>query len=324
MPLARQRQWHAQSQQRALTEFRLAREACPPGIYLAVNPNDFASWNGVLFVRRGPYSSAVLRFQASFPQRYPDVAPLVLFTTDVFHPLVTPLTTYTYTTGSSAADPVSATDEERLPPGGLSMRRRFPRWFENGQIKSPTSPNGHEGIVSPSEKDSIKRNSWSSPSPHVSSKGHSRKSQSFHIPPPRDDDDHLEPSTPNHSIVEVLHYIKEAFEDEQCLDGLPLEAAGNPGAWHAWCAHRRKHLASGRDSRNGTPVKGGDSGKKEKRGAGWNWDGIWADRAKKAILASQSDATLFGNTESEELIHFLDIDPEQLELAKTDVLGSVS
>ena len=322
MSLVRQRQWHVQSQQRALTEFRLARQICPPGIYLAVNPNNFASWNGVFFVRRGPYSSAILRFQISFPERYPDVAPLVLFTTDVFHPLVTPLTTYTYTTGSSAADPVSATDEERLAPGGLSMRHHFPRWFEIGQLKSPISPNDRDGVGSP--KDSNKRNSWSSSSPRVPSKGHSRKSQSFHIPPPRDDDDHSEPAQPSLSIVEVLHYIKQAFEDEKGLDNLPLEAAGNPGAWHAWRAHRRKHLTFGKDSRNGTPVKGGDSGKKEKRGTGWNWDGIWVDRAKKAIQASQSDATLFGNTESEELIHFLDIEPETLESVKKDALSNAS
>ena len=319
MPVVRQRQWHAQSQQRAITDFRLARHACPPGMYLAVAPNDFTTWNGVLFVRKGPYLSAILRFQVLLPGRYPDVAPLVVFTSDVFHPLVTSLTTYTYTTGSSAADPVSATDVERLPPGGLSVRHRFHRWFEHAP-QSPTSPVANGSVASPNGRNSIKRNSWDLPSPRTASKGHSRKFQSFHIPPPREDDDST-PSEPNYSIIEVLRYVKQVFEDEKCLDDLPLEAVGNPGAWHAWRAHRRKHLKMDKvESQQNTPQKPSNVSGRTRQGGGWNWDGVWADRAKKAIQASQSDATLFGNVDSEELIHFLDLDDEGIESAKRKVL----
>ena len=316
MPLARRRQWRAQNQQRALTEFGLARQALPQSIYLAVTPNDFAAWNGILFVRKGPYSSAILKFWISLPDRYPDGAPLVVFSTDVFHPLVTPLTTYTYTTGSSATDPVSATDEERLPPGGLSMSYHFPRWFEHA--RSPSSPMFRNGVLLPNGTNRSKRSSWDSSSPRGALKGHSRKSQSFHIPPPREDDDSTTPSEPSHNIVEVLRYIKRAFEDEKCLDNLPLEAAGNPGAWHAWRSYRKRHLTK-TDLDTNTPTKVGNT-VAEKRGRGWNWDGIWADRAKKAILASQSDATLFGDIESEELLHFLDIDEELLKSHKSKIL----
>ena len=321
MSLVRQRQWHAQSQQRALTEFRLVKQACPPGLYLAAVPGNFALWNGVLFVRKGPYSSAILRFEISIPDRYPSVPPLVLFSSDVFHPLVTPLTTYTYTTGSSAADPVSATDEERLSPGGLSLRHRFPQWFQGSAPQSPSSPapNGLGSIVNGT--DSSKRNSWDSPSPRMPAKSHSRKSKSFHIPPPKDEDDSTS-KEPMYSIVEVLRYVKQAFEDEQCLDSVPLNAAGNPGAWHAWRAHRRRHLAKS-ESRNSTPQKGATVSRPTGQG-GWNWDGVWTDRAKKAIRASQTDATLFGNIDSDELIHFLDIDDETVQSSKWDIWESVT
>ena len=322
MPLARQRQWQSQCQQRALIEFRLVEKVCPRGLYLTVNQNDFTSWNGVFFVRKGPYCSAILRFQIIFPSRYPELAPLVTFNTDVFHPLVTPLTTYTYTTGSSAADPVSATDEERLPPGGLSMRHRFPQWFENGLVRSPLSPEHFGAARLPNGQDRNKRSSWGSPSPRPAAKSHSRKFQSFHIPPPKDEEE-SQPSELRYSIVEVLRYIKQVFEDESYLDSVPLEGAGNPGAWHAWRAHRSKSLASAKAaSRTNTPRKGVEVTGRAQQGGGWNWDGVWADRAKKAIQASQSDGTLFGNVDSEELIHFLDVDGEIIDKAKGNILES--
>jgi hypothetical protein len=105
---------------------------------MSLTPGDPTIWTGVLFVQNGPYASAILRFQIRFPTSYPDVPPVVIFTTDIFHPLLVPLTTYTFTTGSSSEDPVSARDEERLPPGGFSLRHGFPRWFVRAQ-RSVTS-----------------------------------------------------------------------------------------------------------------------------------------------------------------------------------------
>src|SRR5436190_18841862 len=87
----------------------------------------------------GPYASAILRFQVRFPPSYPDLPPLVTFNTDIFHPLLVPLTTYTFTTGSSDTDTVSATDEERLPPGGFSLRHGFPHWFGRARRSATNS-----------------------------------------------------------------------------------------------------------------------------------------------------------------------------------------
>lgn len=80
-------------------------------------------------LRIGPYASAVLRFNITYPEDYPERPPVITFATDIFHPSVTPLTTYTYTTIDSGAETVSAADEDRLPPGGLSLRHGFPKWF---------------------------------------------------------------------------------------------------------------------------------------------------------------------------------------------------
>src|ERR1700761_791163 len=86
--------------------------------------------------RPGPYATAILRFQISFPPTYPSLPPLVTFSTDIFHPLITPLTTYMYTTDIQDSGTVSATDAERLPPGGFSLRDGFPCWFGRGARRS--------------------------------------------------------------------------------------------------------------------------------------------------------------------------------------------
>lgn len=91
-------------------------------------------------------------------------------------------------------------------------------------------------------------------------------------------------------VVSLLDYIRSTFDDEAVLDSLPLDAAGNPGAWHAWKAHRRTDSASG----PGTPNK---RGAPQARLPGeWNWEGVWAKRVQSGIQASQSDAALFAST----------------------------
>ncbi|KAF8707601.1 Ubiquitin-conjugating enzyme E2, partial [Rhizoctonia solani] len=45
-------------------------------------------WNGMLFIHQGYYRSAIFRFKITFPSDYPARPPVVQFTTDVYHPLV--------------------------------------------------------------------------------------------------------------------------------------------------------------------------------------------------------------------------------------------
>ena len=88
-------------------------------------------------------------------------------------------------------------------------------------------------------------------------------------------------------ISEVLEYMKQAFDDETALDTLPLEAAGNSGAWKAWRAYRR---SSGMDNRLADSVP---SLYKQDE---WSWDGVWEERVRKGIDASIAESTLYGGS----------------------------
>lgn len=247
-------------------------------------------WSGILFVREGmcnlampltlkdadrysgPYSSAVLRFEISFPDRYPELPPLIIFTSDIFHPLLVPLTTYTFSTSlPDASGTVSASDEDRLPPGAFSLRYGFPHWFARQKSKS--------GRGDPFLRTAVDER------PHTAAVA-------------SDDRENLQPlelDTARAVIVQVLKHIKAAFEDAALLDRLPLEAAGNPSAWHAWRAHRGlvKPQPRARSPANGSADEPPAS---PKHPGEWNWEGVWESRVSDGIDASISEASLFGSS----------------------------
>lgn len=241
----------------------------------------------------GPYATAVLRFYISFSDTYPALPPLVTFSTDIFHPLITPLTTYMYTTDIQEGGTVSATDEERLPPGGFSLRHGFPGWFGRGSKRHTARQNASVLQTPPRSsramgtggRDSISSTpnskiaaSEGSPSPvgrdagtgGTAGSSGSTGSKSF-----------LDVHKREISTCEVLSYIRSTFDDETVLDSVPLEAAGNPGAWHAWRTKR---------GYNGLP-EGDPSARKPGE---WNWEGVWEERVKKGIAASLSEPVLYG------------------------------
>jgi hypothetical protein len=111
------------------------------------------------------------------------------------------------------------------------------------------------------------------------------------------------------ATYDVLRYIRSTFDDEKVLDTVPLEAAGNPGAWHAW---RSKRQAEGklfnsagalawhdglddegekRQSVERQPKVAASGGRKPGE---WNWEGVWEDRVRKGIEDSLSEAVLYG------------------------------
>lgn len=49
----------------------------------------------------------------------------------MFHPLLTPLTTYSSRGADASTGGLGET--ERLPPGGFSLRHRFPQWYSRGE-----------------------------------------------------------------------------------------------------------------------------------------------------------------------------------------------
>ncbi|KAJ5221934.1 Ubiquitin-conjugating enzyme [Penicillium citrinum] len=318
-------------------EFASLRHAAPPGVYVSLAPGDPTLWNGVIFVRSGPYASAVLRLQIRFPDVYPDLPPLVTFATDVFHPLIVPLTTYTFSTGSASDNPVSATDEERLPPGGFSLRHGFPHWFGRATRKDvasgPSSRNAsgnHEGVNAAGNLD---QTGTGSENRQVSDTLHDSDSVSDK-PVDSEDNNKVEEvqETPRVTQVpavdqfvqsrqivpvsELLEYIRSTFDDEEVLDSLPVEAAGNPGAWHAWKAHRRGGHAPG-DLKRGSP--------QARLPGDWHWDGIWARRVQTEIEASHSDPMLYGNASraGDDMIRFSRLDSATLDSVK-EMMASVA
>lgn len=86
-------------------------------------------------------------------------------------------------------------------------------------------------------------------------------------------------------ITEVLEYVKRTFDNETALDTLPLEAAGNSGAWKAWRAYRQ-----GNERESNLVDSVPDIHKQDE----WSWDGVWEERVRKAIDASIADSTLYG------------------------------
>jgi hypothetical protein len=217
---------------------------------------------------------------------------LITFSSDIFHPLLTPLTTYTYTTSASDTDTVSASDQERLPPGGFSLRHGFPQWFmqsRQGSAASATQPVNNNPIT----------------------------------------------------IFELLDYIRSSFNDEDALSSIPLEAAANPGAYHAWQTVRARKLQSSRAaSPQSLPTSKRSSGLENISGSlnaqadpsstprgrrlrpgEWNWDGVWEERVKRGIQSSLTEPTLFGTAGAgDDIIRFSDIDADALERIRAEIL----
>ena len=169
----------------------------------------------MLFIQTGPYAPGILRFQVALPQQYPAVPPLILFTSDIFHPLITPLTTYTYSTSTPASKTISSGDDERLLPGGLSLRHGFPSWFGR-----PTSGSPSRELIFRDISTSKSQPGKEEPVTSSSFKPGHRRPLSFHIPPPKEDA--IDETLLHASMSEVLHYLKRVFEDETLLDDLPL------------------------------------------------------------------------------------------------------
>jgi hypothetical protein len=218
----------------------------------------------------------------------------VTFYTDVFHPLLTPLTTYTYTTGSSDTDTVSATDEERLPPGGFSLRHGFPQWFGRARRSAAGSRNvSGSGVGSPAPSQTSIPSDDNGSIPGALDLGAIGGSGGKQI-----------------SIVSILEYVRTTFSEEHVLDSVPLEAAANPGAYHAWRAYRVASQAfSTPDAPTSDvhtisasrPTEGSTLGRNRRPGE-WNWEGVWEERVKKAVRASLSESVLFGSAAGEDIV----------------------
>ncbi|KAK4503713.1 hypothetical protein PRZ48_004628 [Zasmidium cellare] len=281
--------------QKLCVDYAALKHACPKGVYVAPVPDHPVLWTGVLFVRKGPYMNAVLRFQIDFGDDYPQRPPVVTFQSDVFHPLVTPLTTYTYSSRDFATDPAfSAVDNHRLPPGGLSLRHGFPEWFQSASDVASRADVKEPGVA---------QDDGGAP-PEQHEQGNAKHQQLPHV-------------------VELLQYIRVVFDTEEVLDSIPLDAAANNGAWHAWRSYRSKTPAASRATSVARSLGESREQSKERsasprqqpggarRPGEWNWQGVWEDRVRKSVNASLSEPVLYGG-ESNDVINFFKIDQETL------------
>ena len=241
----------------------------------------------------GPYAPAILRFHFLIPLDYPESLPEITFKSDIFHPLVMPLTTYTHTAGARKFDTASARDEKRLPPGGFSLPHGFSTSLGPAEWRSASAacqghknhrslaPGSNEALELPSSKENVLHSTSEIPS--------STRSEAAH----------------RTTVYKALAYMKAAFDDGRLLDDLPFESAVNPGAWKAWRAHRKDTLRAESPSVPNT-LDQQDAHRPETRPAidvqteatrqpdEWSWNGVWRDRVHKAIDASISAPILYG------------------------------
>lgn len=261
--------------QQLLLEFATIKSQCPEGIYLSPGAANPAVWSGVFFVREGPYASAVLRFEIAFPPAYPDAGPSVNFSTEMFHPLLVPLTTYTFAAGALDPNALSSNETERLKPGSFNLREAFPTWcasiHDGRSARSSSIGDGSLGEVPPTLDQ------------HVSTQARAR-----------DDDAEKEAQT----LQAVIQYVKRAFEDAKFLDSLPPRAAVNTNAWHAWRAHRGLPKLGSRSISPASAESGRTPLSPRLDPGDWNWDGVWESRVDNGIKESVSDAVLFGSKNS--------------------------
>ncbi|KAL9087189.1 MAG: hypothetical protein Q9159_003756 [Coniocarpon cinnabarinum] len=266
---------------------------------------------------QGPYNPAVLRFDISFPAGYPFSPPLVTFHSDVFHPLLTPLTKASFSSAATDSDSDGTGLPERLPPGAFSLRHGFPQWYERDDQINP-SPNDAPKVT---EQDAV-----SSRTPQAAQ-------------PPTNGTDprqNIARTRPMVHVVDLLRYMRQSFESAPILDSIPFEAAANPGAWYAWRAYRQKQLEKQRQEaveastprgHARTPSKPGhhransrgvnraqnDTPGRSKRPSEWNWEGVWEQRVKRAVQESLTEGALFGAGQGDSEIAFADVKKEDLE-----------
>lgn len=99
-------------------------------------------------------------------------------------------------------------------------------------------------------------------------------------------------------VLDLLGYIRSTFDDESVLDSIPLEAAGNPSAWHAWRSHRK----ASDPGLNRMGVLSPDSAKSRRNNpqarppGEWNWEGVWAKRSQDNVQGSFLESVLFGTS----------------------------
>jgi len=75
-------------------EYKHLKNHAPGGVYLVPSLTDLRHFHGVIFVRRGPYTNGIFKFELRLPPKYNDVDawPVITFSSPVYNPHVDPKT----------------------------------------------------------------------------------------------------------------------------------------------------------------------------------------------------------------------------------------
>jgi ubiquitin-protein ligase len=73
-------------------EYKHLKQHAPGGVYLVPALDNLRHFYGVIFVRRGPFTNGIFKFQVRLPQKYNDVNthPQITFSSYVYNPHVDP------------------------------------------------------------------------------------------------------------------------------------------------------------------------------------------------------------------------------------------
>jgi len=73
-----------------LMEFKKLKHHAPSEVYVMPSLTSIRKWDGVIIVRKGVYRKAIFKFLIDIPNSYPEQAPKIFFSQEVFHPLIRP------------------------------------------------------------------------------------------------------------------------------------------------------------------------------------------------------------------------------------------
>lgn len=215
---------------------------------------------------------------------YPTHPPLVTFTTDIFHPLVTPSTIQSYSTAKAPDVPPPAANGQGLVAGGFSLRHGFAGWFETAD-------------------DASRRATANSPDGH----GHRRRAAMvvsvvdlLRYMRSTFDDGAVLDAVPLSAAADTGAWRawrahRRRNGPEGALRGLAAAFPDDDGDGEAVKAPYEQSSSSTRALKQG-----------RRSPPDWDWDGVWEERVRRCVQYSTADPVLYGRSGAKsDLVRFL-------------------
>lgn len=114
-----------------LLEYERLQDLLPSGVYIVPGLNSVLTWHGTIFVRQGLYKGAVFKFDINLSEDYPETRPEVVFTSEMFHPLVQP----------------KIPDLQDCRTGRFQIEAFFPEWIAGQHYVASIVPIVHRSLT---------------------------------------------------------------------------------------------------------------------------------------------------------------------------------